>query len=84
MLLVLMKLYFLYSIIDQLGIPSKQFISRLQPSVRYYVENRPQYPGYSFDQLFPNEIFPPDSSEHNDLKGILIHVVYIYILYVCH
>ena len=34
-------------IIEQLGTPSKEFMSRLQPTVRNYVENRPRYPGYS-------------------------------------
>lgn len=33
-------------IIEQLGTPSKEFMSRLQPTVRNYVENRPRYPGY--------------------------------------
>jgi len=33
-------------IIEQLGTPSKEFMSRLQPTVRNYVENRPKYPGY--------------------------------------
>lgn len=42
---------------------------RLQPTVRNYVENRPRYPGYSFDRLFPDVLFPSDSSEHNKLKG---------------
>ena len=34
-------------IIEQLGTPSPEFMSRLQPTVRNYVENRPKYPGYS-------------------------------------
>lgn len=44
-------------------------MKRLQPTVRNYVENRPRYPGYAFDRLFPDVLFPSDSSEHNKLKG---------------
>lgn len=50
-------------IIEQLGTPSLEFMSRLQASVRNYVENRPRYPGYSFEQLFPDEIFPSYSEK---------------------
>lgn len=56
-------------IIEQLGTPSGDFMKRLQPTVRNYVENRPRYPGYAFDRLFPDVLFPSDSSEHNKLKG---------------
>lgn len=70
----------IFLIIEQLGTPSQEFMRRLQPTVRNYVENRPRYPGYSFDRLFPDVLFPSDSSEHNKLKGI----VYICILFVCH
>lgn len=52
-----------------MGTPSQEFMRRLQPTVRNYVENRPRYPGYSFDRLFPDVLFPSDSSEHNKLKG---------------
>lgn len=44
-------------------------MQRLQPTVRNYVENRPRYPGYPFERLFPDVLFPSDSSEHNRLKG---------------
>jgi c-Jun N-terminal kinase len=44
-------------------------MQRLQPTVRNYVENRPRYQGYSFDRLFPDVLFPSDSSEHNRLKA---------------
>lgn len=54
---------------EQLGTPSIEFMKRLQPTVRNYVENRPRYPGYNFDRLFPDVLFPTDSSEHNRLKG---------------
>ncbi|XP_055346249.1 stress-activated protein kinase JNK-like isoform X2 [Paramacrobiotus metropolitanus] len=51
-------------IIEQLGTPSVDFMKRLQPSVRHYVENRPKYAGYPFEKLFPDVLFPPDSQEH--------------------
>nr|BAI87826.1 c-jun N-terminal kinase [Penaeus japonicus] len=56
-------------IIEQLGTPSQEFMSRLQPTVRNYVENRPRYPGYSFDRLFPDVLFPAESTDHNRLKA---------------
>ena len=55
-------------IIEQLGTPSQEFMKRLQPTVRNYVENRPRYAGYPFEKLFPDVLFPPDSSEHSGLK----------------
>ena len=36
---------------------------RLQPTVRNYVENRPRYPGYTIERLFPDILFPPDSRQ---------------------
>lgn len=59
---------FLFLFLEQLGTPAAQFMTRLQPTVRNYVENRPRYPGYSFDRLFPDVLFPSDSNEHNRLK----------------
>ena len=56
-------------VIEQLGTPSQDFMERLQPTVRNYVENRPHYPGYPFDKLFPDVLFPPDSTEHSGLKA---------------
>lgn len=44
-------------------------MTRLQPTVRNYVENRPRYSGYTFDRLFPDVLFPSDSNEHNRLKA---------------
>lgn len=44
-------------------------MARLQPTVRNYVENRPRYTGYPFDRLFPDVLFPCDSSEHSRLKA---------------
>lgn len=50
-------------IIEQLGTPSREFLARLQPTVRNYVENRPRYTGFSIDKLFPDQFFPPDSDQ---------------------
>lgn len=44
-------------------------MQRLQPTVRNYVENRPRYSGYTFDRLFPDVLFPSDSSDHNRLRA---------------
>ncbi|XP_014677598.1 PREDICTED: stress-activated protein kinase JNK-like isoform X1 [Priapulus caudatus] len=56
-------------IIEQLGTPNPEFMKRLQPTVRNYVENRPKYNGYTFERLFPDVLFPAESTEHNRLKG---------------
>nr|XP_016846988.1 PREDICTED: mitogen-activated protein kinase 9 isoform X3 [Anolis carolinensis] len=48
-------------VIEQLGTPSAEFMKKLQPTVRNYVENRPKYPGIKFEELFPDWIFPSDS-----------------------
>ncbi|KAJ8361378.1 hypothetical protein SKAU_G00179030 [Synaphobranchus kaupii] len=55
-------------VIEQLGTPSQEFLTKLNQSVRTYVENRPRYAGYSFEKLFPDVLFPADS-EHNKLKA---------------
>lgn len=44
-------------------------MQRLQPTVRNYVENRPRYTGYSFDRLFPDGLFPNDSSQNSRRKA---------------
>lgn len=59
------------SIIEQLGTPSPDFMRRLQPTVRNYVENRPRYTGYSFERLFPDVLFPAESTDTNRLRGEL-------------
>lgn len=46
-----------------------EFMRRLQTTVRNYVENRPRFAGYSFERLFPDVLFPSDSSEHSRLKA---------------
>lgn len=38
-------------------------MNRLQPTVRNYVANRPRYPGYPVERLFPDILFPADSRQ---------------------
>jgi len=56
-------------IIEQLGTPTADFMKRLQPTVRNYVENRPRYAGYSFERLFPDVLFPAESTDSNRLRA---------------
>lgn len=58
-----------HKIIEQLGTPSQEFMLRLQPTVRSYVENRPRFEGYRFERLFPDMLFPQDSAEHDKLNA---------------
>lgn len=53
----------------KLGTPSESFLSKLEPNVRYYVENCIQYPGNNFETLFPDNVFPSDSNEHEWLRA---------------
>ncbi len=46
-----------------MGTPNREFMARLQPTVRNYVENRPRYAGYPIDRLFPDILFPADSRQ---------------------
>lgn len=55
-------------VIEQLGTPSADFMKKLQPTVRNYVENRPKYPGIKFEELFPDWIFPAES-ERDKIKS---------------
>ncbi|XP_055308112.1 stress-activated protein kinase JNK-like isoform X2 [Sitodiplosis mosellana] len=52
-----------------LGTPPASFLSKLEPSVRYYVESGPRCTGIDFNTLFPDEIFPDDSTEHGCLTA---------------
>lgn len=54
-------------VIEILGTPSLEFMNRLMETVRNYVMNKPQYPGVSFGELFPDWAFPSES-EHDKLK----------------
>lgn len=56
-------------IVEQLGTPSQDFMSRLQPTVRKYVENRPFQAGYSFETLFPDAMFSEQSLTQCDLNS---------------
>lgn len=56
-------------IVEQLGTPTQEFMTRLQSTVRNYVENRPRHAGYSFEILFPDVLFPNVSSVQMDLNA---------------
>lgn len=64
-------------IIEQLGTPSSMFMRRLQSTVRNYVENRPHFPGFPFDKLFPDQLFPASSSSDSRLTGMLIILFFV-------
>lgn len=55
-------------IVEQLGSPPPIFLDRLQPMVRNYVVNRPRHTGYSFDNLFPDELFIQRHSQTEPTK----------------
>lgn len=44
-------------------------MTRLQSTVRNYVENRPRHTGYTFEILFPDVLFPNVSSVQMDLNA---------------
>uniref|UniRef100_F1KVI1 Stress-activated protein kinase JNK n=1 Tax=Ascaris suum TaxID=6253 RepID=F1KVI1_ASCSU len=52
-------------IIEQLGTPGRDFMQKLQPTVRSYVENRPRHPGLPFEILFSDSMFPPPAANSN-------------------
>lgn len=60
-------------------------MSRLQPTVRNYVENRPRYPGYPVERLFPDILFPADSRQSqltaNSARDLLSKMLIIDPLY---
>ncbi|PAA72747.1 hypothetical protein BOX15_Mlig028252g1 [Macrostomum lignano] len=56
-------------ITEQLGTPGPEFLARLNAAVRNYVQNRPRYQPWPFEQLFPNDYFPADSPEHHSLTS---------------
>lgn len=59
-------------IVEQLGTPSPEFMQRLQPTVRNYIENRPHFRGFSFEKLFPDVLFPVSSSDPR-LTGMMFY-----------
>ncbi|RMX52324.1 hypothetical protein pdam_00010352 [Pocillopora damicornis] len=57
---------------ELLGTPSESFLSQLQPSVRMYCSSRPKQPGFSFDDLFPDDLFPPgNKTKANECRDLL-------------
>ncbi|XP_051960706.1 mitogen-activated protein kinase 9-like [Xyrauchen texanus] len=54
-------------VIEILGTPLPEFMNRLMETVRNYVMNKPQFPGVSFDELFPDWAFPSET-EHDKIK----------------
>ncbi|XP_043076991.1 mitogen-activated protein kinase 9 isoform X3 [Puntigrus tetrazona] len=54
-------------VIEILGTPSLEFMNRLMETVRNYVMNKPQFPGVSFNELFPDWAFPSET-EHDKVK----------------
>ncbi|XP_051533223.1 mitogen-activated protein kinase 9 isoform X4 [Myxocyprinus asiaticus] len=54
-------------VIEILGTPPLEFMNRLMETVRNYVMNKPQFPGVSFDELFPDWAFPSET-EHDKIK----------------
>jgi c-Jun N-terminal kinase len=57
-------------IVEQLGTPTRDFLARLQPTVKNYVENRPKYQGFTFEKLFPDSMFPADT-DNGRLTGLI-------------
>lgn len=55
-------------VIEILGTPSLEFMNRLMETVRNYVMNKPQFPGVSFNELFPDWAFPSET-EHDKIKS---------------
>ncbi|XP_048021371.1 mitogen-activated protein kinase 9 isoform X2 [Megalobrama amblycephala] len=54
-------------VIEILGTPSMEFMNRLMETVRNYVMNKPQFPGVSLNELFPDWAFPSET-EHDKIK----------------
>ncbi|CAH8596837.1 unnamed protein product [Dicrocoelium dendriticum] len=56
-------------ITEELGTPGPEFMSRLETSVRKYVMYRPRNEPRPFEDLFPDDCFPPPSVEHETLNA---------------
>lgn len=52
-------------ITEQLGTPGREFMQRLQPTVKSYVENRPRHSGFPFETLFSDDMFPSPANNNN-------------------
>lgn len=46
-------------IVEIVGTPNSTFTTRLQPTVKHYVENRPACRPLPWDVIFPDSAFPP-------------------------
>ncbi|KNC30786.1 Stress-activated protein kinase JNK [Lucilia cuprina] len=57
-------------IIELLGTPSEAFLAKLSPNVSNYLKTLPTYQGYTFESLFPDDLFERfnETSEENRLK----------------
>lgn len=68
-------------VIEILGTPPLEFMNRLMETVRNYVMNKPQFPGVSFNELFPDWAFPSET-EHDKIKSktskIFFHICYFF------
>ncbi|XP_029339277.1 mitogen-activated protein kinase 9 isoform X3 [Mus caroli] len=64
---VVTRYYRAPEVILGMGYKENEFMKKLQPTVRNYVENRPKYPGIKFEELFPDWIFPSES-ERDKIK----------------
>uniref|UniRef100_A0A8B9WL76 Stress-activated protein kinase JNK n=1 Tax=Bos mutus grunniens TaxID=30521 RepID=A0A8B9WL76_BOSMU len=64
---VVTRYYRAPEVILGMGYKENDFMKKLQPTVRNYVENRPKYPGIKFEELFPDWIFPSES-ERDKIK----------------
>ncbi|XP_055395055.1 mitogen-activated protein kinase 9 isoform X5 [Bubalus kerabau] len=64
---VVTRYYRAPEVILGMGYKENDFMKKLQPTVRNYVENRPKYPGVKFEELFPDWIFPSES-ERDKIK----------------
>ena len=51
-----------------IGTPSKEFLSRLKPTLKNSVENWLKHAGYCLDEWFPDQLLPADS-ERTKLTG---------------
>lgn len=55
-------------IVEKLGTPSQDFIDKLREQVRQYLQQQ-KMEGFSFEELFPDSVFPPDSTEFAVFKA---------------
>lgn len=68
-------------IVEVVGTPEPAFTSRLQSTVRAYVENRPRHNARSWDVLFPDSCFPKGTDEPRLSGKILTHLYWLEIIF---